>query len=103
MADATVHSTFIPLYKSFHESLILITSPRKPPLNAHVDVSSGTRGLNVGSSLHTHPHVAYASNVGCGESVHLHMLALTFVARQCDKYQTLMCWLIQYIYKMYYS
>ena len=59
--------------------MALITYARKHPLNDHADVFSGTRGLNVGLSLHSHPYVVHASSEGCGESVYLHMIARTFL------------------------
>ena len=43
------------------------TEQTKPPLNAHVDVSSGTR---VGLSLYLRPYFVYASSDGSGKSVH---------------------------------
>ena len=45
---------------------------RKPPLNAHAYVSSGARGLNIGSRLHTHPYVVHASSEGSCESTFAH-------------------------------
>ena len=40
---------------------------RKPPLNAHVYISSRTRGLNFGQSVHLDPYFVYASSEGSGE------------------------------------
>ena len=40
---------------------------KNAPLNAHADVSSGVRGLNV-SNLHLHPNFVYASCKNTGDS-----------------------------------
>ena len=48
---------------------------QESPLNAHVDVTSGARGINPGLSLQLYLYFAYASSEGSGESVHMHRLA----------------------------
>ena len=40
-------------------------------INAYVGVSSATRYLNFGLSLHLNPYFGYAGNEGSGESAHL--------------------------------
>ena len=42
-------------------------------IKAHVDESSGARGLNFNSSLHLHPYFVYASSEGSGETVDAHV------------------------------
>ena len=74
-------------------SLIKKSYAQKPPLNAHPDVSSRTRGLNVYLSPCLCPYLVYTSSEGSGESVHMRRLAWAFAARQCDKYEKLMPWL----------
>ena len=43
---------------------------QKPTINAHSDISSETRGLSFGPSLHLHPYFVYESNEGFGESAY---------------------------------
>ena len=66
---------FLTIYESLHDTLVLITYARKPSLNSHAGIFSRTRSLNVGSSLHSHPYVVYASRESSCESVKLYMLA----------------------------
>ena len=61
-------------------------------INAKVGVSKGTRDLNPGPRHHLHPYLLYTSSEGYREAAHLRRLALTFVARQCDNDQHIMCW-----------
>ena len=51
--------------------LFLIPNMYKPPINAHVDLSSRTRGLNFGLSLCLHPYFVYASSKDFVESAHM--------------------------------
>ena len=51
--------------------LALIAYTQKPPINAHVDISSRARGLNFGLSLHLHPYFVFAISEGCGEGADL--------------------------------
>ena len=48
-----------------HYNLVLITYH----LNAHTNVASKNRSLNVGLSLYLRPKIVYASNKGFGGSV----------------------------------
>ena len=47
-----------------YQTLVLIASVQKPPLNTHADVSSESRGLNFGlhlqMTLHLHSYLEYA-------------------------------------------
>ena len=76
-----------PFYTSFtvngsaHEISVLIAYAQTPPINARADVSSETRGLNFGLSLHLQPCFVYASREGSGESAHMRRLARSFTAR----------------------
>ena len=72
--------------------LVLIAYAQKPPINAHTDVSSSARGLNLGQSHYLHLYFVYMSRECSGESVHLPRLVCAFVAWQCDKYQNHTCW-----------
>ena len=54
-----------------------IAYAQKPPLDAHADIFSRTRGLNFGLSLHLHSNFVYASKEGSSESTHLRRLALS--------------------------
>ena len=60
-----------------------------PPLNACVDADSG---FYFDQSVSKSMFRVYEQG-GCGESVHMHRLAIAFVAQQRDKNQTLMRWL----------
>ena len=42
----------------------LLYLSRKPLTKVHANLYSGSRGFNVGLSLHLHPHFVYASNRG---------------------------------------
>ena len=56
-------------HETAHGILVFIAYAHILPLiNAHVDVFSKARGLNVGLSLHLHPCLVYASSKGSGES-----------------------------------
>ena len=48
---------------------------RNDPINAHIDVSSGAKGLNFCLSHHLHPYAVYASSEGSSERAHLRRLA----------------------------
>ena len=61
------------------------------PLNAHIDVSSRARSLNVDPGLHFHPYFVYASSETPGK------IARVFNARQCDQYQIFTCWFITFV------
>ena len=67
---------------------------QKSPLNAKSVVLSGHRYLKFGLHLPLHQYLEYASSEGASKSVHLHRLACSFVARQCDKNQNFMCMLM---------
>ena len=74
----------------FYYILVLIAYAQRPPLNAHAGVSSGSRGLTVGVSLHLHPYFMYASSEGSGQSAQTHQ------SLRCSTncyVQNLMCWL----------
>ena len=53
---------------SVHQILVLIAYALKTPLNDHVDISSGARGLNLDTRSHLHPYFVYASSESSGES-----------------------------------
>ena len=48
---------------------------KMPLINAHADLSIGTRGLSVCLSLHLHPYFVYASSAGSSESADMRRLA----------------------------
>ena len=48
---------------------------QKSHLNTHADLTSETRGLHFGLSLHGHPHFVCVISEGTGKSAHLIMLA----------------------------
>ena len=49
------------------EILVLIAYTQTHPLNTQADISSRSRGLNFGLSLHLHPNLVYASRESSGE------------------------------------
>ena len=49
------------------EILVFKAYTQTHPLNAHADISSGTRGLNCGLSLHLHPNLVFLSRESSGE------------------------------------
>ena len=70
---------------------------QKPPLIAHSNVASGTRCLHFGHSLKLHPCLVYESSKGYGDYVQLRRSTRAFLAQKCDKNQTRMHWLIDFI------
>ena len=63
-----------------HELLVLIAYEqnkkikKKPQVNAHGGMFSGTIGLNFELSLHLHPSIVHAGNEGSNEPVRMHRL-----------------------------
>ena len=68
--------------------------PHLPPFNAHADVFSRVRGLNISLSLHQHSYLMHASSKGTCKYTHEQWLTWVSVDWQCDNYPNLMCWLI---------
>ena len=58
MAQVSCKAQFI----GQHEILVLISCAKKPPLNTHVDVSSGARDANFRQSLHLHQYYVIAGS-----------------------------------------
>ena len=74
-----------------HKNSVLIAYEQMHPLNAHSIIQPNC--LSFDSSLHLHPYSVYTSSKCSGQSACLCLLARAFIARQCDKYQHLVCWL----------
>ena len=55
-----------------------------------------TTGLNVCLNLYNFLYCVYASIEGSGETARMRSLVLGLSARQCNKYQNLMCWHISW-------
>ena len=53
-----------------HEFLVLIAYAKKPPINAHANVSSWARALTFGLSFPLGPNIVYARSEGSGETAH---------------------------------
>ena len=58
-------------YGPVPELFVLIACVQKPPLNAHANVSSGTRGLILGLRQHLLPCFVYTSSEGIGVCAHM--------------------------------
>ena len=57
-------------------NLILIEYVQtKPPLKSHADVSSRSRGLNIGLRFQLHPYLVYVISECSGKSVYWRELA----------------------------
>ena len=68
--------------------------PHLPPFNAHADVFSRVRGLNISLSIHQHSYLMRASSKGTCKYTHEQWLTWVSVDWQCVNYPNLMCWLI---------
>ena len=60
-----------PVNRPAHEILVLSAYAQKPSLITHADVSSETRGLHFGLSLHLHSYFVYVSRKGSSKPIHL--------------------------------
>ena len=72
---------------------------KKPPLNAHADVSSWDRNLNIGQSLHLHPYFVFGSSKAFGHSTHLRRLAIAFTVDNAiiSKFTCAGSWMIPHL------
>ena len=61
------------LYGPAHEILVNIANAQKPQINANVDISIGSRGLDLGLRFHLYPYFVYASSDGSEESAHMQL------------------------------
>ena len=74
-------------FRPVHKFLILIAYAQNLSLNA--DTANVNRELiNFGLSLYLDPCLVYVSSEGSGESAHMRIFALAFVARQCNVIQS---------------
>ena len=70
--------------------LVIIAHTQKPRENVDADISSGDTGLNATAIYHLHSYFTLTSLYHYTDFPESRVL----VAGQCDKYQTLMYWLI---------
>ena len=64
------------LYGPGYEILVNITYAQKPQINAYVDISVGSKGLDLGLRFHLYPYFVFASSDGSEESAHMHLPSL---------------------------
>ena len=78
--------TQVLLYWPTHKIFVLNPYAQKPPLKAHADVSSETRGLKVvQADLYSELYYVYSTRKGSGETVHKGKLVPVFASCRCDK------------------
>ena len=68
--------------------------PKTHSSNAHVQLSSETRGLIFSWTLRLLPYFMYANSQGSGGTAWMRRLTLAFAGRLCDKYHNRVSWLI---------
>ena len=77
-----------PFYTGFTITVLI-------PHAQNADIASKVEGQTFNLSLHQHPYFVYASSEGSGNTLWMCRLIEALAASHYDKYQNLMCWLIQ--------
>ena len=82
-------------FEPSHETMAHFSSVNS---NQHAQASSGARCLIFGRTLRLLPYFMCANSKGSGETARMRRLTKACAGRLCDKYHSLMSWLIYTLY-----